>query len=319
MIEARGLTKRYGRVEAVRDATFTVEDGQIVGLLGPNGAGKTTILKILTAYHFPSAGDAIVGGHSVVEEPLEVKRLVGYLPESAPLYLDQSVRAFLDFVAAARGLAKSARRGRVEAVAEDCGIVAVLDARIGELSKGYRQRVALAQAIVHDPPILILDEPTSGLDPNQIVEIRELLRALGKRKTVLLSSHALPEVEALCSQVLIISGGRVAAQGSAAELASTPGEDEVYDIVVAGVNPAELRRLLPGLAGFKSCFGLEAADPSVCPGGCRASVSLEPIPGNSGGERLFQWAVASGHVLVSSQRRLSSLEDAFLRITRERE
>lgn len=319
MIEVRAVSKSYGRVEAVREASFTVADGQIVALLGPNGAGKTTLMKILAGYHYPDSGDAFVQGRSVVEEPRAAKSLIGYLPESAPLYSDMLVERFLSFVAEARGLDDRAKRERIASVASDCGISSVLGKRIGTLSKGFRQRVALAQAIVHDPPILILDEPTSGLDPNQIVEIRSLIRALGRRKTVLLSTHVLQEAESLCSRVLIVSEGRVAAEGTTSELTATAEADAAYDIVVRGADAETVKTLVTGIRGFVSASAFASADPSVCADGICATIVLSEIAGISGGERLFEWAAASQLVLVSSTMRRASLEDAFVRITRQRE
>ena len=223
MIEAASLAKRYGAFEAVKGVTFQVEAGQIVGLLGPNGAGKTSLMRILTCYHFPDGGRARVEGHDVASAPQEVRRAVGYLPEGSPLYPDMKVREYLGFIAAVRELGGEPRRRRLEWVVETCGLSAVYSRYIRRLSRGYRQRVGLAQALLHDPPVLVLDEPTSGLDPNQIVEIRALIRGLGERKTVLLSTHILQEVEAVCGRVLIMNAGRLAAQGTVAEIARDLG------------------------------------------------------------------------------------------------
>ena len=219
MIEAASLTKRYGAFEAVAGVSFQIEAGRIVGLLGPNGAGKTSLMRILTCYHFPDGGRARVDGHDVAAEPHQVRRSVGYLPESSPLYPDMKVREYLGFIAEVRDLGGEHRRRRLEWVTETCGLGAVYSRDIRRLSRGYKQRVGLAQAILHDPPVLVLDEPTSGLDPNQIVEIRALIRDLGRSKTVLLSTHILQEVQAICGQVLIMSAGRLAAQGAVEEIA----------------------------------------------------------------------------------------------------
>jgi ABC-2 type transport system ATP-binding protein len=220
MIEAASLAKRYGAFEAVKGVSFRIEAGQIAGLLGPNGAGKTSLMRILTCYHFPDGGRATVGGHDVAGQPHLVRRSVGYLPEGSPLYPDMKVREYLGFIARVRDLGGALRRQRLEWVVETCGLAAVYSRDIRRLSRGYKQRVGLAQAILHDPPVLVLDEPTSGLDPNQIVEIRALIRDLGRSKTVLLSTHILQEVEAICGRVLIMSAGRLAAQGTAKEIAS---------------------------------------------------------------------------------------------------
>jgi ABC-2 type transport system ATP-binding protein len=223
MIEASSLAKRYGAFEAVKDVSFRVEAGQIVGLLGPNGAGKTSLMRILTCYHFPDSGWARVDGHDVASEPQAVRRAIGYLPENAPAYPDMKVREYLRFIARVRDLGGEVAQRRLEWVVEACGLSAVYARQIRWLSRGYRQRVGLAQAMLHDPPVLVLDEPTSGLDPNQIVEIRALIRSLGQRKTVLLSTHILQEVEAVCGRVLIMNEGLLAAQGTAEEIARELG------------------------------------------------------------------------------------------------
>jgi ABC-2 type transport system ATP-binding protein len=225
MIEAESLVKRYGRYTAVKGVSFRIDQGQVVGLLGPNGAGKTSIMRILTCYHFPTEGTARVDSHDVVGEPRRVRQSVGYLPENAPLYDDMKVREYLGFVADARGLGGALRRERMEMVTATCGLSEVFGREIRRLSKGYRQRVGLAQAIIHDPAVLVLDEPTSGLDPNQIVEIRSLIRSLGEKKTVILSTHILQEVEALCRRVLIMNAGRLVAQGTPDEIARGLGMD----------------------------------------------------------------------------------------------
>ncbi|MDR0291172.1 MAG: ATP-binding cassette domain-containing protein, partial [Treponema sp.] len=221
MIEVRNLTKNYGKVEAVRNVSFSVDSDQVLGFLGPNGAGKTTIMKILTGYHFPSGGTALVDGIQVDEDPVEVKKRIGYLPENVPLYGDLTVDEYLAFVAEARLIPASGRNKAIDSCLEACGLSAYRGRKIETLSKGYRQRTGLAQAILHDPAILILDEPTNGLDPNQIIEIRSLIKELGRRKTVILSSHILQEIEAICSQIMIINEGKIAAQGTPEEIAGT--------------------------------------------------------------------------------------------------
>src|SRR5271157_1530906 len=219
MIEAVSLAKRYGAFEAVKGVSFRVEKGQVIGLLGPNGAGKTSIMRILTCYHFPTDGTARVDGHDVLTHPHLVRQAVGYLPENAPLYDDMKVREYLSFIADVRGLSGARRSERMDLVVDACGLSEVFSREIRRLSKGYRQRVGLAQAILHDPAVLVMDEPTSGLDPNQIVEIRALIRDLGREKTVILSTHILQEVEALCRRVLIMNAGKLIAQGTLEEIA----------------------------------------------------------------------------------------------------
>lgn len=211
MIEVDHLTKRYGSFTAVDDISFQVGKGEIVGFLGPNGAGKTTTMRVLTCYLPASGGTARIAGFDIFEEPLEVKRKLGYLPESPPLYRDMRVRTYLEFVAKLKGVPREKARGRIDEVIQQCGLSDRTKQLIGQLSKGYRQRVGLAQAIVHDPEVIIMDEPTSGLDPNQIVEVRHLIRELAKERTVILSTHILPEVEMTCDRVIIINRGRIAA------------------------------------------------------------------------------------------------------------
>ncbi len=218
MISAKELTMRYGPVLALDKATFDVRPGEVVGLLGPNGAGKSTAMKILTTYLHPSSGTATVSGYSILTEPLEVRRKIGYLPEILPVYMDMEARDYLAFVGRARGLTGERLTQRTEWVVERCGLGPMYQKLIRELSKGFRQRTALAQALIHNPEVIILDEPTSGLDPHQILEIRELIRELAREKTVILSTHILQEAEVLSDRLLIISRGRIVGDGTLAEL-----------------------------------------------------------------------------------------------------
>jgi ABC-2 type transport system ATP-binding protein len=247
MIELSDLRKAYGPVEALRGVSTSIAAGEIVGLLGPNGAGKTTAMKILVGYLLPTGGSARVAGIDVTEDPLSVQRRIGYLPENAPIYGDMLVREYLAFMAEMRGLEGSAIRTRIGEAAEQCGVSAVMTRTIDHLSKGYRQRVGLAATIVHDPEILILDEPTTGLDPNQIVEIRELIHDMGRTKTVILSTHILPEVEASCSRAVILIDGRIRADGTLDEL--TRSATQV--VRVAADDPGEAQRLFAGLEGVR--------------------------------------------------------------------
>lgn len=218
MIKAQDLTMYYGSVKAVTNATFEVSKGEVVGLLGPNGAGKSTIMKILTTYLIPTSGTATVGGHSILEEPMAVRRLIGYLPEVLPLYMNMEVVEYLTFVGKARQLSGDRLNQRLEWVKEKCGLAPMWRKLVQELSKGYRQRTALAQALIHDPEVVILDEPTSGLDPHQILEIRNLVRELARSKTVILSTHILQEAEAMADRIIIINRGRIVAQGTLTQL-----------------------------------------------------------------------------------------------------
>ena len=218
MITVSDLCMHYGPVVALHKAVFNVERGEVVGLLGPNGAGKSTTMKLLTTYLYPTFGNATVGGKSIRNEAYEVRQLIGYLPEVLPLYPDMEVRAYLDFVGRARGLRGEGLRQRTSWVVEHCGLRPMYRKLIRELSKGYRQRTALAQALIHDPQVVILDEPTSGLDPHQIQEIRRLIRQLARDKTVLLSTHILQEVEAVADRLVIINAGRIVGDGTLPEL-----------------------------------------------------------------------------------------------------
>jgi ABC-2 type transport system ATP-binding protein len=309
MIEVQRLSKRYGPVEAVRDVSFSVGHEQVLGFLGPNGAGKTTIMKILTGYHFPSAGMALVDGISVQEEPVAVKKRIGYLPESVPLYGDLTVDEYLSFIADARQTPKAARKTMIAASLAACGLERVAGKRIETLSKGYKQRVGLAQAILHDPPILILDEPTTGLDPNQIIEIRALISELGKRKTVILSTHILQEVEAVCSQVLIINEGRIAAQGRPDEIAATLKGTDTWELLLKGASPDGIVERLARLSGSINPDMLEDR------GGAVMTRFSTPSGESLDGERIFDWAVAEGLKIVGMNQKKLSLEDIFVKLT----
>ena len=226
MIEAIGLSKFYGDFAATRDVSFSVPAGQVAAFLGPNGAGKSTTMKLLTGYMAPTAGSARVAGFDVATDRLKAAARLGYLPENGPLYPDMTPLSLLRFMGEARGLGGQRLRGRIEDVIARCSLSEVIEKRISKLSKGYRQRVGMAQAILHEPDVLILDEPTTGLDPNQIRDVRNLIRELGETKTVLLSTHILQEVEAMASRVILINGGRVAFDGAPSEMAALTGSIE---------------------------------------------------------------------------------------------
>ncbi len=211
MIEVDNLVKKYGDLFALRGVSFRIGAGEVVGFLGPNGAGKTTTMRIVTSFIPATSGTVRVGGHDVLEDSIEARRQIGYLPETPPLYNDLTVESYLSFVAKIKGVAGGARRGRIDYATESCGLSAVRRRVIGTLSKGYRQRVGIAQALVHDPKVLILDEPTVGLDPHQIIEIRNLIASLAGERTIVLSTHILPEVAQLCKRVIIVNEGRIVA------------------------------------------------------------------------------------------------------------
>ena len=228
MIEVRDLTKKYGEIDAIRGISFTAEKGQVLGFLGPNGAGKTSTMRIITGFMPATSGTVTVAGFDIFDDSLEVRRRVGYLPENPPLYDDMTVETYLRFVAKVRGLARADIGTAVDASAARCGLADVRGRVVGHLSKGYRQRVGLAQALIHDPSVLVLDEPTIGLDPKQIIDIRSLIRDLSGERTVILSTHILPEVQQLCDKVVIINRGRIAVEDSLESLTSAGSLEEVF-------------------------------------------------------------------------------------------
>jgi ABC-2 type transport system ATP-binding protein len=230
MIEVENLTKQFGSKRAVDDLTFTVSKGEVLGFLGPNGAGKSTTMRMITGFIPPTSGDARVCGISVIDNPKAAKTRIGYLPESAPLYLDMTVSGFLKFCASIRGLSGSARNEAVERAIETCFLGSVASQSIDTLSKGYRHRTCLAQALLHDPEVLILDEPTDGLDPNQKHEVRQLIKRLGKDKAILFSTHILEEVEAACTRAVIVDRGRIVADGTPAQLLEQSGTGSLTDL-----------------------------------------------------------------------------------------
>ena len=231
-IVVENLTKIYGSQRAVDNITFRVKTGEVLGFLGPNGAGKTTTMKAITTYLIPNAGTIKVGEFSVGEQPEEIKKRIGYLPESNPLYQEMPVIDYLRFVAELQGIEKSKVNDRLREMVDICGLEGEKHKKISELSKGYKQRVGLAQALIHDPEVLILDEPTSGLDPNQIVEIRELIKKIGRKKTVILSSHILAEVEATCDRIMIINKGKIVADGTSEELRKHAQGKEIVKVII---------------------------------------------------------------------------------------
>ena len=246
-VSVENITKSYGFQKAVDSISFNVKEGEIVGFLGPNGAGKTTTMKIITCFMAPNGGDVKVGGFSVLTQPEEVKKHIGYLPETNPLYKDMPLIDYLKFVAELQGVPKAKIRERIIEMILVCGLKNEKYKKIGELSKGYQQRVGLAQAMIHDPDVLILDEPTSGLDPNQIVEIRELIKKVGREKTVILCSHILAEVEATCDRIVIISKGKLVADGTAASLRKQAQKKEIIKITIEDGDRNEIFRALQNL------------------------------------------------------------------------
>jgi ABC-2 type transport system ATP-binding protein len=248
MIEIKNLTKKIGDSQILNDISFTVKTGEIIGFLGPNGAGKTSTMKIITSYWTPTSGSILLDGIDAVKDSLKTRAKIGYLPENVPLYEDMKVSEYLKFVAEMRGLSGQKLKSRLEEVASACGVSGVMQKPIDELSKGYRQRVGLAQAIMGNPDVLILDEPTTGLDPNQIVEIRELIKKIGKEKTVIFSTHILGEVSAVCDRVIIINNGKIVGEGSPAELISKAKSKEIITVKVEG-NKEAIAAVLNKISG----------------------------------------------------------------------
>ncbi len=306
MLRVEGLRKSYGHIEAVRGIDFHIRRGEVVGLLGPNGAGKTSILRILTAYHFPSAGAARIQSHYVSEEPVEAKRLIGYLAENSPVYNELNVREFLEFIAAQHDIPRTRRRQAIADAAAECGIEDVLQRDIRTLSKGYRQRVGLAGAIIHSPELLILDEPTNGLDPNQIREIRNLILRLGKSKTVILSTHILQEVEAVCSRVLILNEGRIIAEGTTESIRRRVEGVSLYHIRLRNSR----KELEAALSRETAC--IEAGE--IREGEEETSCEIE-LTRDTDGERIYRWAVENELRLIELREKRASLEELFARLT----
>jgi ABC-2 type transport system ATP-binding protein len=309
MIEVQNLTKRYPTQTAVADVSFSVKEGEIVGFLGPNGAGKTTAMRVLTGFLPPTSGTARIAGQDIVTHSKQARACLGYLPESAALYPEMRVREFLTYRARLEGVAGRQLRQRVGEAIGHCLLEEVADRKIDNLSKGYRQRTALAGALVHQPPVLILDEPTVGLDPVQIIKIREMIRALGRERAVLLSTHILPEVDAVCDRVLIIDRGRIVAEGTPEELRTRLAGTPVVRAAFKGSIAA--RESLQNLAGVVSIEQEQTPE--------ETRVRLECAAGADPSEEIFRLAVAQGWVLRQLAREALSLEDVFVRLTRHDE
>ncbi len=305
MISVRDVTKKYGDLVAVNNISFTIRRGEITGLLGPNGAGKTTTMRMLTCYLKPTAGIISVGDFRVDENPLEVRDIIGYLPESVPIYGDMLVYDYLSYVAAIRGVTAD---GRIGEIAELCGIREIMHKPVSELSKGYRQRVGLAHAMIHDPEFLILDEPTSGLDPNQIVEIRNLIREIGKKKTVILSTHILSEVEATCDRVIIINQGNIVTDSSVASLKVTHGREVLVSLKIGGAAYDDIASELGSIEGVTGVTRNHDDEGLVClTAHGRDDVDIRP--------ELFRRVAGRGWVIYEMARETKTLENIFRDLT----
>lgn len=310
MIHVQHLHKFFGPVHAVDDVSFEVTRGEVVGLLGPNGAGKTTTMRIITGYLPADRGQVSVDGIPVDEDHLGARRRIGYLPENAPLYPDLEVTEYLRYIASLRGIAAGEERAHIRAMVATCGLSEVIGRPVGQLSKGYRQRVGLAAAMIHEPPILILDEPTSGLDPNQIVEIRDLIRRIGEERTVILSTHILQEVEATCSRAMIINAGGLVGIGTLSELVGRGGAKATYTVAVR----APRGRLE---AELSSLSGLGLGDWLSDPVEERQRFTLTGLDDADRSEEIFRWAVEKNFVLSELVRETASLEEVFRELTQE--
>jgi ABC-2 type transport system ATP-binding protein len=308
MLEVRNLNKKFGDAHVVRDLNFEVHKGEILGFLGPNGAGKTTTMKMITCFISLTSGEVRVDGLDVRTNDLVTRKKIGYLPESTPLYNDMTIQEYLSFVGEVRGLKGARLASRIDEMSQVCSLGSMKNRQIGKLSKGFRQRVGLAQAMIHDPDLLILDEPTSGLDPNQIVEIRQLIKRVGKEKTVVYCSHILPEVSATCSRILIINNGAIVAQGTPDELTAHSSSGGRYIVKVkADQATAESKfGAIPGVSG--TTVGALSGD--------WLQVNVFSDEKQDIGDRIFKCAVDNGWSLSELKRESATLEDVFTQLTR---
>ena len=309
MIEVQHLTKRYGPTTAVDDVSFRVEDGEVLGLLGPNGAGKTTTMRVLTGYMPPSEGKAVVAGYDVSDQPLEAKRRTGYLPETPPLYPEMTVHEYLTFVAKIKGVPRRERKARVDGAMERTRVADVANRHCSKLSKGYRQRVGLAQALMHNPEVLILDEPTTGLDPKQIIETRKLIKDLGGDHTIILSTHILPEVSQTCQRIVIINKGRVVAVDTPENLMSRLGGSETMYVQV-DAQGADVKTMLEGMPAITRVAQTDTR-------GNLASFEVNSETGHDVRRELAAAIVGRGWGLLELRPLRMSLEEIFLHLTTE--
>jgi ABC-2 type transport system ATP-binding protein len=310
MIEVEHLSKIYGSTKAIEDIAFSVAEGEILGFLGPNGAGKTTTMRILAGYIPASDGTARIAGYDVHENSMEVRRRIGYLPENPPLYPDMTVEGFLYFVARIKGVAPGDVSSRVKSAIQRCQLTEKRQILIRKLSKGYKQRVGIAQAIVHDPPAIILDEPTVGLDPRQIIQVRNLIKSLAGEHTIILSTHILPEVSMVCDRVTIINGGKVVATNTPEELMQQLSASSGYDLEVEG-GVSQIQSLLEQIPGIAS---VEIKPHQTCPGE-RTSIHLTLDNGKEAGREIAATVINAGLGLYEMRRTRPSLEDVFLQLT----
>ena len=310
MIQVENLTKYYHDFCAVDQISFNIRQGEILGLLGPNGAGKTTTLRMLTGFLRPTSGDISIKNYRIGNQTLEIKKILGYLPESAPLYHDMLVYDYLDFVAAIREIPGNRRRERIRSLADLCGINEVMHQPIGELSKGYKQRVGLAHAMMNDPEILILDEPTSGLDPNQIAEIRQIIKRIGKEKTIILSTHILSEAEATCDRVIIIHRGKIVADGSTEGLKESSGDKINIHLCLQNTDFNSVEAALSTINGITAVRRSEDTDAGLC-------VRLDCRPSGDVRADIYHKIKQTDWILLDFHQQAQSLETVFRELTME--
>lgn len=310
MIQVENLTKYYRDLCAVDQVSFDIPTGEILGLLGPNGAGKTSILRMLTGYLKPTAGDIHIKDYTVDKNPLEIKKLMGYLPESAPLYRDMITFDYLQFIADIRGMAPERKGNRIRELSSLCGLDEVMHKTIGELSKGYKQRVGLAHAMMDDPEILVLDEPTSGLDPNQIIEIRDIIRRIGREKTVILSTHILNEAEATCDRIMIIHRGKIVADDTTDKLKKSMEGESLIQLAFQGADTFSIKKTLGSIEGITEIrFGEGEEDFVKVTLVCRSKADLRA--------QIYDRIKTTDWVLLEFRREIQSLESIFHELTKE--
>jgi len=309
MIKIKGLTKKFDNTKVLDDVSFEVKKGEILGFLGPNGAGKTTTMKILTSFWTATSGSVIVDGEDVSRNSLSVRKKIGYLPENVPLYDEMRVYEYLKFVAEARGIDKVDLKEKIRKAVKACGLEKVIRKSIDELSKGYRQRVGLAQAIIHEPDILILDEPTTGLDPNQISEIRDLIKEIGKEKTVIFSTHILGEVSATCDRAIIIKGGKIVAEGTPEELTQKAGGKEIVYVKIKGDKQSVVEKLKK-IENVKSVEVKDKESDDIY------GYEIEPNEGFDLREKLSNTVMTNGWSILEFSKKSVSLEDVFKELTK---
>ncbi|MBG0781976.1 MAG: ATP-binding cassette domain-containing protein [Bacteroidales bacterium] len=305
-IVVENLTKIYGLQKAVDDISFRVETGEVLGFLGPNGAGKSTTMKAITTYLSPSSGNIRLGNYNIYDHPEEIRRRIGYLPENNPLYLDMPVIDYLAFVAKLQGISQNKIKESILEMVKVCGLEGEKHKKIAELSKGYRQRVGLAQALIHDPQVLILDEPTTGLDPNQIVEIRELIRKIGREKTVILSSHILAEVEATCDRIMIINKGKIVADGTADTLRKHAGGKEILHVTIEDGGLNEIHQALAALETVEMVDFINKEN---------GTFEVQSKTNQSSRRAIFQLCVQNNWMLTRLSPVETRLEDVFRELT----